>query len=243
MPFTSIPQPITGGSGPGGSDSQQDKTPFSEGTSLFVPTGGVFNDVLSSPLAEDEAGAVRLTSVRAIHVNLRDNAGNQHGTLTTPLRTDPTGTTAQPVSGSLAIVSTVTNLVQLNGQAISMNTGVRDAGTQRVTIATNDIVPVSQSGTPWLSKEVRSSSATNSSPSVTTVSTSILAANVNRLGATIYNEGPDICYVKLGAIASLTSYSLQIVVGGYYEIPFAYTGAIDGITLIGTAQQRVTELS
>lgn len=37
---------------------------------------------------------------------------------------------------------TVTNLVQLGGAAVSMNTGVRDAGTQRVTIATNDSVPV-----------------------------------------------------------------------------------------------------
>lgn len=39
-------------------------------------------------------------------------------------------------------VSTVTNLSQLGGAAVSMNTGVRDAGTQRVTIATNDSVPV-----------------------------------------------------------------------------------------------------
>lgn len=39
-------------------------------------------------------------------------------------------------------VSTVTSLTQMNGAAISMNTGVRDAGTQRVTIATNDVVPV-----------------------------------------------------------------------------------------------------
>lgn len=39
----------------------------------------------------------------------------------------------------------VTNLSRLNNQIISMNTGVRDAGTQRVTIATNDLVPVSGS--------------------------------------------------------------------------------------------------
>ncbi len=43
-------------------------------------------------------------------------------------------------------IGTVNSLTQLNGAAISMNTGVRDAGTQRVTIATNDVVPVSQSG-------------------------------------------------------------------------------------------------
>lgn len=40
-----------------------------------------------------------------------------------------------------------TNIAQMNGTTVSMNTGVRDAGTQRVTIATNDVVPASQSGT------------------------------------------------------------------------------------------------
>lgn len=38
------------------------------------------------------------------------------------------------------------NITQQGGVAVSLNTGVRDAGTQRVTIATNDVVPVSQSG-------------------------------------------------------------------------------------------------
>lgn len=44
-------------------------------------------------------------------------------------------------------LATVTNLAQLGGVAIAMGTGVRSAGTQRVTIATDDVVPASQSGT------------------------------------------------------------------------------------------------
>lgn len=47
-------------------------------------------------------------------------------------------------------LAAVTNLSQLNGAPISMNTGIRDAGTLRVSIATNDIVPVSQSSVPWI---------------------------------------------------------------------------------------------
>jgi len=50
------------------------------------------------------------------------------------------------ISGTVTTVSTVTNLSQLGGQAISMGTGTRDAGTQRVTIATNDAVPVTFTG-------------------------------------------------------------------------------------------------
>lgn len=46
--------------------------------------------------------------------------------------------------GNVDIVSgTITNLSQQGGVAISLNTGVRDTGTQRVTIATNDLVPIS----------------------------------------------------------------------------------------------------
>jgi hypothetical protein len=40
----------------------------------------------------------------------------------------------------------ITNISRLAGQNISMGTGVRDAGTQRVTIATNDVVPISDNG-------------------------------------------------------------------------------------------------
>lgn len=45
-------------------------------------------------------------------------------------------------TGVIATVSTVTNLSQQGGVAISLNTGVRDTGTQRITIATDDLVPV-----------------------------------------------------------------------------------------------------
>lgn len=50
-------------------------------------------------------------------------------------------------SGTVTTVSTVTNLAQMGGVAISLNTGVRDTGTQRVTIATNDSLAVTNAGT------------------------------------------------------------------------------------------------
>jgi len=87
------------------------------------------------------------------------------------------------------------------------------------------------------------STPTQSSVSVTNASTTILAANTARRGATLFNEGAAICYMKLGATASTSSYTLQIVSGGYYELPFGYTGIITGITSSGTAQLRITELA
>lgn len=102
--------------------------------------------------------------------------------------------------------------------------------------------PVPVSGTISTTSE-KASTPSQSSPSVTVASTVVLASNASRLGATIYNEGSEVCYLKLGSTASTTSYSVQLVVGAYYEVPFGYTGAIDGITSTSTAQLRVTEFT
>lgn len=69
------------------------------------------------------------------------------------------------VAGTNMAQVTATNAVKVDGSAaIALNTGVRSATTQRVTIATDDVVPASQSGTwtvqpgntanttPWLAK-------------------------------------------------------------------------------------------
>ena len=45
-------------------------------------------------------------------------------------------------SGTITTVSTVTNLAQMGGVAITLNTGTVTTGTQRVTIATDDVVTV-----------------------------------------------------------------------------------------------------
>lgn len=55
-----------------------------------------------------------------------------------------TVTTVSTVS-AVTTVSTVTNLAQIGGAAVSMGTGTRDAGTQRVTIATDDALTVNHS--------------------------------------------------------------------------------------------------
>lgn len=97
----------------------------------------------------------------------------------------------------------------------------------------------------YSAKVVVSGAATpaQTSPQLTNASSQILAANSGRRGATIWNEGAAVAYVKLGVTASTTSYSIQIASGAYYEVPFGYTGEVDGITSSSTAQLRVTELT
>lgn len=73
----------------------------------------------------------------------------------------------------------------------------------------------------------------------------LLASNTARLGATIANDSSAPLYVCLQATASLTKYTVRIPQYGYYEVPFGYTGIIDGIweTDPGDGAARVTELT
>jgi hypothetical protein len=75
-------------------------------------------------------------------------------------------------------------------------------------------------------------------------SVTLLAANLSRLGATIFNDSTAILYVKFGTTASSSSYTVQIAGGGYYEMPDpVYTGRIDGIWASANGNARVTELA
>lgn len=86
-----------------------------------------------------------------------------------------------------------------------------------------------------------SASLSNVSASITSVT--ILAANSARVGACIYNDSANALYAKFGATASVTSFTNLIGSNSYYEVPFGYTGIIDGIWLVAAGTARVTEVS
>lgn len=70
-------------------------------------------------------------------------------------------------------------------------------------------------------------------PDLATVTT-LLAANAARRGATIYNDSSAVLRLKLGSAAAADSFTMILAgngsgIGGYYEVPFGYTGIITGI--------------
>ncbi len=87
------------------------------------------------------------------------------------------------------------------------------------------------------------------STSVTSVAASasnveLLASNTNRLGATIWNESTTATlYLKMGITASITSYTAQVFPSGYFELPYGYTGEIDGIWSAAVGNARITEVT
>jgi hypothetical protein len=79
----------------------------------------------------------------------------------------------------------------------------------------------------------------------TATSTTLLASNANRLGAAIQNDSSAVLYVKFGTTASATDYTVRMVQYAYYEVPYGYTGRIDGIWASdpGDGAARITELT
>jgi len=101
---------------------------------------------------------------------------------------------------------------------------------------------IDQHGSVWVREKTSTTSAlTNVAGSATSVT--VLALNANRKGATIYNDSTAILYLKLGATASTTSFTVKMQPDSYFEVPGQYTGVIDGIWASATGSARVTELS
>ncbi len=90
----------------------------------------------------------------------------------------------------------------------------------------------------------RPATGTKTTVAGSNVSGTILAANANRQGATIYNDSSAILYLALASgTASSTSYTIQVAAAGYYEVPGRYTGIITGVWASSTGNARVTEIA
>jgi hypothetical protein len=133
-----------------------DNSAFTAGTTTETNVGGVFNDGLAA-LSSGNAAAARITPNRGVHVNLRNNSGTEIATSANPLRIDPTGTTTQPVSGTVTAnagtgtfniqANASVNVAQFGGSAAVTGTGASGAGIPRVTVSNDSNVLATQSGT------------------------------------------------------------------------------------------------
>ncbi len=153
----------------------------------------------------------------------------------TALKTDASATT-QPVSS--------TTLATAAKQPALGTAGTASADVLSVQgIASMTPLKVDGSAVTQPTKETRSStgSAANVSSSATNVT--LLSANASRLGATVFNDSAQVLYVKLGATASATSFAVKINAGGYYEVPYNYTGIIDGIWASADGAARIVEMT
>ncbi len=100
---------------------------------------GVLDDTATVTLTEGQAGSFRLTALRALHSNLRNASGAEIGILSAPIRTDPTGTTTQPVNVLDGCTVDVNNILGLINLPMGAATSAHQLTTltSLTTIATN----------------------------------------------------------------------------------------------------------
>lgn len=73
-------------------------------------------------------------------------------------------------------------------------------------------------------------------------STTVFAANGGARGRAVYNDSTAVLYLKFGATASATSYTVQMAPGDYFEFPVpVYGGVVDGIWAAANGAARTSE--
>lgn len=164
------------------------------------------------------------------------------------------------------------SLAQVGATTVATGNGVVGAGVQRVAIASDNTafsvnatlsaettkvigtvnvaagqtIATTNAGTFLVQNNAATATATLSNVASSASSVTILASNASRKGAMVYNDSTQVLYLKMGATASSSSYTVLIPAAGYYELPAAqylYTGILDGIWASANGNARVTELT
>lgn len=110
----------------------------------------------------------------------------------------------------------------------AVKTGAAAAGDLAQVVILRD--PITATVTPETS-----STGTMSRVAAVAAATVILAANAGRIGATVYNKATAaVLYLSLSASnpvlgAGAERWTVALVPGAYFEVPFGYDGAINGI--------------
>lgn len=95
--------------------------------------------------------------------------------------------------------------------------------------------------TPWLTTDRGATPSIARVATSTTVAT-LQASNTARKELIIVNEAATVLYVKFGATATTTDYTVQIAAGGTY-IEDKYTGVVTAILGAGSSNAQVTEIA
>jgi len=162
-------------------------------------------------------------------------------------------TSGTPVAATLPANQSV-NVTQVGGAALALGQAAMAASVPavlpvlQVTAIGTAVATALETGpaAPSASIPVTNACATSTptQPTIGTTDTLVLAANAARKGATVYNSAANPLLLLLNsATATSTVYTLSVAAGGYYEVPFGYTGALRGLIPLGAAAVQVTEFT
>jgi len=138
-----------------------------------------------------------------------------------------------PGSGAPVAVDTI---IGDGFQRVKLVDGTEGGGDEIPGDATNGLLVKNSA------KFASAATLTNQTDQATNVT--LCASNAARKGLIVYNDSPSTMYLKYGATASATSFTVKIPADGYWEMPDpVYTGQIDVIwSSDSTGSARATEL-
>lgn len=219
-----------------------ERMPASLGQKLMAASFPVVISSDQSVIPVDASGSVVITG----------------GLTDTQLRATPV-----PVSGPLTDTQLRASAVPISAASLPLPTGaatettlstrladatftgrINTLGQKTAANSTPVVLASDQSSIPVSATETRPATSSISSVAGSASSVTLLASNANRRLATIFNDSTAILYVKFGATASTSSYTVQMGPSAYFEIPQpVYSGIIDGIWASATGNARITELT
>ena len=127
------------------------------------------------------------------------------------------------ISGSPTIVSASSGLVQISGSPtiVSASSGlVQISGTATIVSASSGLVQVFR---------MPSTAGTVSFVADTTTNTTLKSASTSGSGVSVHNDSSAVLYLKCGATATSSDWTVRLVQYSYWESPYAYVGRVDGI--------------
>lgn len=130
------------------------------------------------------------------------------------------------------------------------------------TYASGNVTVTSRALPPGVAEAVAADASFSAAPNVTTTpaaagtatlanvndsasNATLAAANASRIGLLVFNDSTSDLYLKYGATATASSFTVKIPAAGYWEMPTpVYKGIVDGIwSADASGAARVTELT
>jgi hypothetical protein len=151
-------------------------------------------------------------------------------------------------SGTWSVTATQATAANLNATVVqttaaNLNATVTGSGTGGTPAAGVVTIQGISTMTPVITTEKRSSTSAVTSVASSVTNVNLLAANANRIGALITNDGTQVLFVKLGTTASATSYTYRLTANSQAVVDAQWTGNIDGIWNNANGSARITELT
>jgi hypothetical protein len=137
----------------------------------------------------------------------------------------------------LPVTSSAGSPVEITGSVYVLNPG----GASSNVVVTNTPLPVT--GTFEITQTIAGTGSFTSS-NVSNTNTLVLATNLSRRGAMIFNTTSTVVLISYGFTATLSNYSVKLPANGMIEVPFNYCGAINAIaSSVGPFTLNVTEFT